>query len=648
MAHSSRPNSMREINSSPSRPSISGTKRARSLDDDELVPSPLTKRSKAALIRRCQSAANHEHSSSLNDVDYKEYVVDNIQSLSFDSTLSDVVFIVEGEPLYGIRALFAAHSPVFRRMLFGSMMESNPSNEVILSDITVAAFKYLRSTFYNVFDRESFDSVLSAQIVVDVLFSAQKYLIDPLVTKCISFIKSVENIDDWYRILRDFEASSFQIQSKVYLEEIFNPKSNDDAAYILQFESEHFLESVHFERLRAETVMVLIQSDFLAVKEHQIWESLLKWTRFNAPKMGIIKGAEDGVTVDGDGDGDKDAESENEADRDETKESEDGALEQKEADKEREEMTVDRGDGDDSSTTTPSINSNLSATEMAMMAEFTRYIRFSQMDATYFRECIVDRQILPQRDVIEIMFCRENGTKWNSKFIDSPRHKTRRRDSFRLNEVALSLNEVAALSVGDEMDFRDLYGLFCSATVMEVEHNEHRIKLHYNNWGSNYDEWFVYKEQSATNNTATANTNRSRDRPRCITLSQQDLLHRMARHQAITGRKALRQPFKDKVEAFKSRGFRRSDANESTEEVQVKLPMAFWKKNQHFMERTDRYIGQWLNAKIIGFKTALKYSEHIKVGLYVNGDHFEYWVHPDNADEVRPMPGKGGDALTAQ
>merc|ERR550532_389054 len=106
---------------------------------------------------------------------------------------------------------------------------------------------------------------------------------------------------------------------------------------------------------------------------------------------------------------------------------------------------------------------------------------------------------------------------------------------------------------------------------MEVDHNGHRVKLHYNNWGSNYDEWFVYKAQSASgtasststanatatnninndNNNNSNNTNRSRSRPRCTTLSQQDLLHRIVRHQSITGRKALRQPFKDKAEAFK-------------------------------------------------------------------------------------------------
>ena len=58
--------------------------------------------------------------------------------------LSDVTFIVgkEKEELYGIRSLFASQSIVFKNMLYGQMVESNPNNNVILSDITVLAFKY--------------------------------------------------------------------------------------------------------------------------------------------------------------------------------------------------------------------------------------------------------------------------------------------------------------------------------------------------------------------------------------------------------------------------------------------------------------------------------------------------------------------------
>ena len=165
-----------------------------------------------------------------------------------------------------------------------------------------------------------------------------------------------------------------------------------------------------------------------------------------------------------------------------------------------------------------------------------------------------------QRDVIEIMFCRENGSKWSSKFNDKPRARPRPLDSFRLSQIALSLEEVAALSVRDAVDFRDLYGLFCSATVIEADHSQHRLKMHYKDWGSTYDEWFVYKADADGAANATASGNASGRR---LVLSQQDLAQRMVRHEAVTGRHCTRQPFKDKVAEFKKRGFRRADAVES-------------------------------------------------------------------------------------
>jgi len=298
MAESATTDNLELLDLSPRRP-FSGAKRARSLDDDDLQDPPSSKRSKP-LYRQDGS-----HSICPNEEDYKSYILRNLRSLWSDDTVSDVVFVVEGERHNGVRALFAAQSEVFRRMLFGSMMESVVGSEVVLHDVTVSAFKLLRSSFYGV----------------------------------------------------------------------------------------------------------------------------------------------------------------------------------------------------------------------------------------------------------------------------------------------------------DE-------------------------ELHYNEWGSSYDEWFLFK----LNNAATSN-----QQSQSLILSQHQVLHRIAKHGAITGRKAQSQPFKDKLVDFKRHGYRRADAAESTHELQVKLPMAFWIKNQHFIDGHSRFIGQWLNAKIIGFKTATKYSDHIKVGLYINGDHYEYWVHPDNADEVRPM-----------
>ena len=45
----------------------------------------------------------------------------------------------------GHRLLFAAQSEVFKQMLFGSMMESDKSNDVIIHDLNVEQFKWLKA-----------------------------------------------------------------------------------------------------------------------------------------------------------------------------------------------------------------------------------------------------------------------------------------------------------------------------------------------------------------------------------------------------------------------------------------------------------------------------------------------------------------------
>merc|ERR1712228_191937 len=203
---------------------------------------------------------------------YENYVLNNIRNLLNNDDLNDVTFIVEDVELYGIRSLFASQSIVFKNMLYGSMMESNPLNEVILSDITTEAFKYLRNTFYNIFTDK-----LTPSIVVDVLFAAQKYLIEPLIKKCINFIKNIKSINDWYFILKEFEKSSFQYQAKLYLNQIIN---DNDPPYILQYKSLKFLENEQFKTLKHDTIIIITNSDYLAAKEHKIWDSLMIWTRF--------------------------------------------------------------------------------------------------------------------------------------------------------------------------------------------------------------------------------------------------------------------------------------------------------------------------------------------------------------------------------
>eukprot|EP01083_Nonionella_stella_P091281 255194_1 len=499
---------------------------------------------------------------------YEHYILNNIRNLVHDESLSDIVFIVEEEELYGIRSLFASQSIVFRQMLYGSMIESQRDAHVILTDITVDAFKYLRNTFYNLFDNP-----LSPSIVVEVLFAAQKYLIDSLTTKCLQFIKQIEDLNDWFVVFTKFEESPFQLQSKLYLNQILN---QDDTPYILQYKSLKFVQHQRFKYLKRETIILLINSDYLAAKEDDIWESLLRWTRFNASHK-QRKHVTNSV------DQKQDSENEN--------------------------------DNDDS----------FSASEKALMDGFIGYIRFNQMDAMYFKENIVDKKVLPPSDVINIMFARENGTQWKSAYNDNQRIKSKTMDTFQLGDICLSLQEIVALKVGDLIDFRDYYGLFCAASVIDVDHNQNRIKIHYNSWGSTYDEWYHYLASDADDDDANADV---------VRLKQEDKNNRIAKYGSITNRKIKNEYFRSKIEEFTAS--KAVQNNTINHECQVKLPNWFWKKNESYINNKQLYINKWLNAKVIGYKTAAKYSDHVKIGIYIHDDHFEYWMHPDNDEEVRP------------
>eukprot|EP00485_Elphidium_margaritaceum_P002295 CAMPEP_0202686252 /NCGR_PEP_ID=MMETSP1385-20130828/2060_1 /ASSEMBLY_ACC=CAM_ASM_000861 /TAXON_ID=933848 /ORGANISM="Elphidium margaritaceum" /LENGTH=518 /DNA_ID=CAMNT_0049340785 /DNA_START=42 /DNA_END=1595 /DNA_ORIENTATION=- len=468
---------------------------------------------------------------------YQEYVANNLLGILDDEQVSDVVFEVEDEHFYGIRALFASHSIVFRRMLYGGMLESDPSNHVVLTDITVPAFKYLRSTFYNVFNHERATD-LQCDMVVDVLFAAHKYLIEPLIAKCIDFIKRISNMRDWFLVLQQFENSQFQYQASLFLSQILNQGSSP---YILQNKSAHFLQNEQFKSLKSDLVLVLIRSDFLAAKERDVWDSLIKWCRHNAVHMA----RKTSVAV-----------------------SED--REQKE---ELEQKTCQPDSDSD-------LERNLTTSERALMANFIQHVRFKRMDGAFFKQHIVDNQILSESQVIQVMFAREDATKWRSEFNDRDRQKCKLVDAFDLSEVCLTLAQIEALSVGDVVDFRDHYGLFCAATIIETDHSSNRVKIHYNHWGTTYDEWYTYKlagivdDDDANNDRMAAAgndaVNDGETHPDRVRLTQKDLCSRFARFGSITKRSIKRKDLKDRIEHF------HNNATSEAFDIQIKPSKFFW------------------------------------------------------------------------
>lgn len=346
---------------------------------------------------------------------------------------------------------------------------------------------------------------------------------------------------------------------------------------MLLYKSLSFLQSAQFEQLHADTIAILLSSDSLAAREHEIWEALIKWSRANEADKG---------------------------------QSDSNAQKFKSVSFDKEDEKEEKGDSDSDSASSASSKDGSSA-RVSIPESLIKYIRFNQMDVAYLRERIVDQAVLSPQQVIDIMFARENASKWKSAFNDAPRSKSKTLHSFQLTDIALSVEERAALSVGDLVDFRDSYGLFCAASIIETDHERKRLKVHYTEWGRTYDEWWTYDESD--------------------TASELVDKVRMVKHGAITGRKVQREPFKQQIQRYRDNGYHHG------RECLVNFPAAFWLKNENYIDDQEQFRNKWVKANIVGFKTAKKYSDHLKVSIYINEDHFEYWIHPDNEQEIRPI-----------
>jgi len=137
----------------------------------------------------------------------KSFVTQNYEELQNQNSnqFCDTIFCIGNElstnneiqEFQVIGALFAIHSKVFANMLFGKMQESqlNPISKtktninintnkkyVEINDITPNTFKYLISFCYGL------NPIINESNVVNILYSANKYLINPLKQACIARI----------------------------------------------------------------------------------------------------------------------------------------------------------------------------------------------------------------------------------------------------------------------------------------------------------------------------------------------------------------------------------------------------------------------------------------------------------------------------
>lgn len=131
-----------------------------------------------------------------------------------NSTLSDVVFIVEGRRFYAHRIALLASSEAFRAMFDGDYKERNPGSEVQIPNIRFDVFEAMMHCIYT-----GSVEVMPA-LAFDLLRAADQYLLDGLKRLCESTIAkdlSVESVLNSWEHAETYNASQLKQACIVYM-----------------------------------------------------------------------------------------------------------------------------------------------------------------------------------------------------------------------------------------------------------------------------------------------------------------------------------------------------------------------------------------------------------------------------------------------
>merc|ERR1719295_473093 len=127
--------------------------------------------------KRRKLSHNKSYSSKQPRLTVANRMAQKLPAFSTLSTFHDVEFIVgpadAQRPFPASKLLFSVQSEVFEAMFKGDSSAESARQRITLSDVTPAAFEYLHKLIYL-----TPNTVLSYAIVFDVLYAAQKYLIE--------------------------------------------------------------------------------------------------------------------------------------------------------------------------------------------------------------------------------------------------------------------------------------------------------------------------------------------------------------------------------------------------------------------------------------------------------------------------------------
>ncbi|XP_056002858.1 BTB/POZ domain-containing protein 2-like isoform X1 [Ostrea edulis] len=179
----------------------------------------------------------------------------------------DVTFRVgkEGKLVRAHKYVLSSRSPVFDAMLYGDLAESD---DIIVPDIEPSSFDALLRFLYC--DDDSF----TPDRVTSVLYAADKYGVDDLVTKIKSHLD--QNITNETVLTVLESAKSFNLED--LLKKCKNFIESDPFAV---------LQSSSALEMTKETLTYIISLDSLVMDELEIYRFLIKWAENQCDRVGI-------------------------------------------------------------------------------------------------------------------------------------------------------------------------------------------------------------------------------------------------------------------------------------------------------------------------------------------------------------------------
>ncbi|XP_021342323.1 BTB/POZ domain-containing protein 6-like [Mizuhopecten yessoensis] len=194
-------------------------------------------------------------------------LVECLNHLFTSGIACDVTFLV-GENKYRIPAhktILISRSPVFYAMFEGNLAEKG---EVSILDIEQEVFTmFLRYLYTDTIE-------LTVNIATSVLSAARKYMVDRLVKKCETFLKSSLTAKNVCLLLE---------QAHVYTEESLK----EDYRRVIARSSKEALKSNSFVDLCSVCIKSITESDELAVEESVVYEAVIRWSEAECGRQGL-------------------------------------------------------------------------------------------------------------------------------------------------------------------------------------------------------------------------------------------------------------------------------------------------------------------------------------------------------------------------